>query len=190
MLTFSLGLNQDPNPLPTYIEKLNNGEDLRRELASDLPINDFKVLKVITARSHHFLLCRYNEKANHGRAPVLFGWGETQYGKLGVGNVAKHMAEKALEQQQRSAGAEQDAANSSAAALAAEEQKQETLTVVQPELLKSFRTLRIRQIAAMADHNALCTDEGEAYVWGYGDSGRLGLGTGDGRSGANKSEVC
>jgi len=174
------GLNKDPNPLPTYIERLNNGEDLRRELASDLPINDFKVLKVITARSHHFLLCRYNEKANHGRAPVLFGWGETQYGKLGVGNVAKHMAEKALEQHQKASHAEQDGL---------EEQEQELLTVVQPELLKSFRTLRVRQVAAMADHNALCTDEGEAYVWGYGDSGRLGLGTGDGRNGASKSEA-
>lgn len=170
-----------PSSKPTYIEALNNQSRLKTMIGSDIPISDFKILDVISARSHHMLLCRYNEKASHSRAPVVFGWGETQYGKLGLGNVAKHLEDKLISESASTDNTE-ERKEGVAVSLSGKQ-----MTIITPELIRSFRNIRIRSISAKADHCALVTEDFEGYTWGYGDSGRLGLGDGTSGSGANQS---
>lgn len=179
-----------PDPTPRAIESLTNASKLKAQIGSDIPISDFKVLDVVSARAHHMLLCRYNEKASHGRAPVVFGWGETQYGKLGLGNVAKHLEDKQLSE--TVAARSQSSEKKDGAGVEGKDGEDlaadnTSMTVIGPELIRSFKNIRIRGLSTKADHNALVTEDGEAYVWGYGDSGRLGLGDGKSTSSSLKS---
>jgi len=173
---------QDSNSEPTYVESLNNAAKLKAQIGSDVPISDFKIEQVVSANAHHFLVCKYNDKTSHGRAPIVFGWGETQYGQLGVGNVARHVEAKLAEDAEAKQNSEEDDAEEKKDEVKSAAVESEKLTAIGPELIKSFKSIRIKQFSARANHNAIVTEDGCAYTWGYGDSGRLGHGDGKARS--------
>jgi hypothetical protein len=177
------GLDTQKIVIPTSIKELERVTWLAEQLddVGQLTVTDFQVLQVLTATNHHMLLCQFNTAANKGRPNVVFGWGDTQFGKMGIGNVAKYWQEqeknqKKLEQEKKK---DNDGGN--------ESKGEDSSKALPLSHLKSLKQQRIKFLTSKTDHVIMINSDNEAFAWGNGESGKLGVGDGTG-SGAGKSE--
>lgn len=121
---------------------------------------------IVDVEQNHFLaLIRVNNERGY-----VIAWGESKYGKLGVGNVAAKKAEKGKTAQNEASGE-----NSS------------FTTSLSPTRVDRLREQEISFLSSYADHClAVSVKTGSVFAWGFGNNGRLGLG--DGEDAINKVE--
>jgi len=168
--------------IPRFVSAFE-GDNLREELGSKQPIFDFRIRSVVCARKHCLVLAVYNmEQFN----PVVFAWGDTTFGRLGVGIVHKylHAKQQQLRLQQSSSKSASGADNGTTAD--GLEKK-----YLPPSLIPglSLNGKVITAVASFADHTlAISKPNGTIYGWGMVDHGRLGLSDG-GNDGASARTV-
>ena len=144
-----------------------DGDNLKNELDSKHPIFDFAIKQISCAKSHTLLLAVYNTQQH---SPVVFAFGDTTFGKLGVGVVQKYLLDK---QQQRRL-------TSSATSGSGDENSHKKFLPPSKVPALSGNIPVITQVATFADHSlALSFSQGAVFAWGVVDQGRLGLSDGN-----------
>lgn len=152
------------------------GQTLQTELNSKKPVFNFHVHQIVVAKNHCLLLAEYNMDASNR---VVFAWGETRYGKLGIGNVHEYIETRLKQKRLMASGAAIDAGEKANTA------------ALQPSFVPflSQTNRMITQMAARADHSLAVSDKGGmVFAWGFGEGGRLGLV--DGASEALANQTC
>jgi alpha-tubulin suppressor-like RCC1 family protein len=168
------GLQPSERAAPTTVNELSEATlDYKLELHSTEHIQAVRFHQITVGERHCFSLIRLIIK-NTERS-FVFAWGDTKYGKLGVGNISDLWS--------RTVRQLKDAAHSDASIkpllVEAERHAQNTTTLV-PFPVDNLLDKEIVELSCNTNHSMAVSRHGVVYVWGYGDKGRLGLGEGHG----------
>lgn len=174
---FVPGLDPTKRFHPKKVQEFDH-DLLPEELGISSSVHHLVFHQIASANNHFLALFKYNNDRT-----VVFSWGETKYGKLGVGNVAKR------NDQIRDRAARKNKMKSSI--LDDEEQMGSLVTnanFMPPAHVEILRDKDISSVSCAGDHSLAVSGEksGTVYAWGYGNSGRLGLG--EEEEASNKSE--
>lgn len=164
------GLSSAKTNVPTKVREFEHVA-LQSRLGLVNDIYSLQIEQIRAGGSHYMAVLRYNN--NH---KAVCTWGETKYGKLGVGNVAAFTDEQKRREQ---------AKRSRATTLFDEDDRSglvevEKNTYLPPSFIKSLDDKDITHVSCRGEHCLACSsNSGSVYGWGLGASGRLGLGEDD-----------
>jgi len=182
------GLLNAPTLLPKYIREFGS-QKLKLALKSKNPIFKFSITDLCYGNKHGFIIARYNMDKGKNDT-VVFAWGETKYGKLGLGNVPKYLEEVEEDRKiWKKQAMEDDVEDEDDVG---GDENSNAKQVLPPSLVKLLSEKEISDMSCFADHSVAVSESmGIVYTFGYGDSGRLGLGVGGDSSdpSSNKSET-
>ncbi len=144
------GLLNQPENVPKR-QKIFEAEQLRMLLQTKNRLNRFKILNIALGKNHSLLLC---EADRSGSTSVVIAWGDTKYGKLGIGNIPEFLEARAKQEKENRTIKAQSSFDTGSS------------FVVAPAVVALLDSSHITQVSAFSEHSmAISKTSGSIYSY-------------------------
>ncbi|XP_047330101.1 ultraviolet-B receptor UVR8 [Impatiens glandulifera] len=162
--------------------QLGHGDAEDRLLPTQLSALDgHEIISIICGADHTIALSQSNKQ--------VYSWGWGDFGRLGHGNSSDLFIPQPIKALQGSRILQIACGDSHCLAVTDEGEVQSwgrnqngqlglgtTEDSLVPQKIEAFKGIRVKMVAAGAEHTAAVTEDGNLYGWGWGRYGNLGLG--------------